>query len=205
MCARLVSLCLTSLYLVSVASCTQVEAREAASTRDSHNANANTNIAEDLGPDRAAALVDELYSLISPDPVNIINIIPQGTFYRVSFEVLASKRVEQSVFVSRDGKYLSESITDISVKTKMLQSEKSLLECLSKKGVRVFLKGNDQNNIAQITALGRFHSLITIDCGVAPGICSRHQVTSFPTILDGDALVEGPKPLAWFEALTLCK
>lgn len=111
--ACLVTFCLASSCLLVFASCAPAESRELRDGNSSHNANLNTNSVIDAGPDEAAAAVKDLYSLISRDPVNIINIIPQGGFYRVTFEVLSSQRVEQSVFVSRDGVYLSEAITDL--------------------------------------------------------------------------------------------
>ena len=159
----------------------------------------------DIGPDAAGAKIKEVFGLLSPTPLTITSITPQGGLYKVTFEFQGKEKVTQSVFITKDGTSLVEAVSDINMRAEELKSDKNFVSCLKSKGVKIFVNSKDRKTLAQLQIFGRFGGLITIDCAASEENCKANGVTKVPSIGFNGKLTIGAKDRAWFETLTLCK
>jgi hypothetical protein len=160
----------------------------------------------DIGPDAAGAKIKEVFGMLSPSPLTLASVTPEGALYKVTFEFLQGKeKVSQSVHITKDGHSLLEAVSDLDARLNNLKKNRDFVSCLKEKGVKIFVSSKDRKTLGQLQIFGQFGGLITIDCAASEDNCKANGVTKVPSIGYQGKLTVGAQERAWFETLTLCK
>ena len=160
----------------------------------------------DISSKKAGETIKELYSLISDKDIHIVKVLEVGYYYRVTFETISNgKTVQKTVFLTRDGQYLTEEVTEINEKYNELTNQKRFANCLLDKGVRVLVHPENAESQKMIIPLGRFADKIIINCATSMENCANLGAQSLPAVLYKEKVYNGLKSREWLETLTGCK
>lgn len=161
---------------------------------------------DDIGPDRAAALVEELYGLVSDAPVDVLETRPDGDLYRVVLRQRSARDDgSQVAFLTRDGRYLIEGAVEVERHRRALEAERIFTDCLARAQVRILIQPGAPASEQQLGLLGRAAGRLAVDCTKARDGCDALGVEELPTTVIGDELHPGLRSRAWLEAATACK
>ena len=152
-----------------------------------------------------AAVIEEVYSLISGQPIDVIEVRNDPHLWRVVFRARVPESREQVVYVTRDGRYLIESLIDLPKRRDQLIGDKRFANCLKSRGVRIFADPKMPETRKQLEALGIFSKSLVINCAVAPENCKKLGVTALPAVAMGNRVTPGVQTRAWVETLSGCK
>lgn len=152
-----------------------------------------------------AGVIEEVYGLISGKTIDVIEVRNDPHLWRVVFRTRGSEAREQVVYVTRDGRYLIESIIDLPRRRDQLINDKRFATCLKSRGVHLFVDPKMPETRKQLEALGSFSKSLVINCAVAPENCKKLGVTSLPSVAMGSRMTPGFQTRAWVETLSGCK
>lgn len=153
----------------------------------------------------AAQKVRDLYALLADGAVNVAGTVEDTHYYRVDLTVASKEPQTKTVYVTKDGRYLAEQLTDIDFQRGEFQKARAFAECLKDKDVRIFVQSQNKDSLSQLEVVGRFAAAVAVDCSAAPENCQEQQITEFPSIRHKEKVHVGAKNRAWFESLTGCK
>jgi len=138
--------------------------------------------------------VKKLYESVYPESsVEIIGMNDEGHLYRLLLKIITSRSSSYlEVYITKDGKFLSESGNMVSVKEYLNKMEKlkNFVECLFNKNVRIF--GATNTSIPEINAatqlqldmLGKYAAKIYVSCdGDMLQQCINIGLTSLPAVV----------------------
>jgi len=165
------------------------------------------NFMESKSKEESVEKLKNLYRMLTERGVEVLNVKDEGNLYRVILRLkLNTGDVLKDVYVTKDGKFFSENIMNITNFEKTLIRQKNFTECLKSKGVLIFGQKNEPNTMQQLLILGNYANKIFVDCsGANLQICQRLGIETIPTILYNNMNYTGVKSIAWFETLTGCR
>jgi hypothetical protein len=161
-----------------------------------------------IAADQATKSVKEVYKLLSERDVEVLSVKDDSGIYKVvlrTFDAAGNSYV-QDVFVTKDGKYITDRLVDAENYTKTLAANRDFIACLT--GKELFVVGQASNNYTQIQMqlLGDFSYKIYLDCtGDNVQACQDMGVVNIPSVIYNRTIYEGLKPVDWFEQLTGCR
>jgi len=123
----------------------------------------------------------------------------------VRFADFSGQRVTQDVYITKDGKLLTDRFIVTDDYRAALQSQKSFIECLSSANLRILGQSNDTATLQQFNVLGTYSYKLFVSCDAAnEQTCRDLGVTRYPTTIynnTGYANIYAP---AFFSQLTNC-
>jgi hypothetical protein len=154
--------------------------------------------------------VKDLYDLAFGTNIDVISVTEESNMFRVvakSTDSLGKTSVIEA-YMSQDGKLVSDRVIKLDEFTSNLMDQRDFIDCLDKKGLRVY--GLNTDNITQVQlgyVLGgsRFLDKIFVDCDVSVKKCMDNGIKVVPTVVYGNKTYEGLKAVEWFENITGCK
>jgi len=160
--------------------------------------------------DEAGKKVKDLYELSTGANIEIISVLKESGMYKVilrATDITGNSNVID-VFVTQDGKILSQNIVKVDEFVSSLNKQKEFIDCLSGKGLKIYGISNNtatQLQLVQVLGGSRFLSKIYVDCVDSNlQVCLDAGVTTVPSIIYRGEVYEGVKTLDWFENTTNC-
>lgn len=160
---------------------------------------------QDVGAAVAGDLVESFYGLRDGTEPRVLDIKADGVFYRVTMHRAGESPRLDTVFVTRDGKYLADHPTPIAEEQARLRYDKRFADCLLNAGVRIYVQGNASFSQQAVAQAGSFGSALAIDCTISPDNCHKLGVRDLPTVAQGGELFSGIQSRTWLETRTGCK
>lgn len=151
--------------------------------------------------------IQELYQILTGQDVEILATEFENNIYKIVIQTfdIQGNRNTQVLFVTKDGKMMTDRMIDLEAYKTGLQREKNFVQCLFDKGVRIVGLANNTGSVLQVQALGTFGSLLYFDCGGANlQICQDIGVQTVPSVIYNNTIYEGLKEPQWFIDTTGC-
>lgn len=153
--------------------------------------------------------VESVYEMLTESDVEVLNVKDEGYVYKAILRLkLVGGDVLREVYVTKDGKFLSEAgnVLEVSVLTERLEKEKGFAECLREKGMIVFGQRSEPNTLQQLLLIGNFANNIYVDCvGANLQACQQLGIQEIPSIVYQDKIYTGVKTVEWIGSLTGCE
>ncbi len=151
--------------------------------------------------------VESVYKMLTEGEVEVLSVKDEGHIYKILIRLkLASGDVIRELYATKDGKFLTENIMDVSETLVRLEREKDFAECLSSKGLIVFGQKSEPNTVQQLLTIGNYANKIYVDCtGANLQACQQLGIQQIPSIVYNNQIHTGVKSLEWIESLTGCK
>ncbi len=150
-------------------------------------------------------LVESWYPLAEGREVRVLDVKADGSLYRVTFHRAGPQPQLETIFVTRDGRYLVEALRPVQQESARLRDERRFAECLRDAGLRIYTQAAAPFSQQAVAQAGHFGDLVAIDCSSAAENCHKLGVTELPSITHGGEVFSGVKPRAWLESRTGCK
>ncbi|GEM_PF-2608135 len=131
----------------------------------------------------------------------------EGYAWIVRYEVRAEGQAPAShaVFVSIDGRYMSNTVTSIRQRIEHVHEQIRVGRCLLDKGVRVYVDASEKPSQEQILNLGLAADYVVIDCrGDRRKLCLARGVEAFPSVVWAGGGAVGLRRLDWFQSDLKC-
>jgi len=164
-----------------------------------------------ISADEAGSKVKDVYELATGANVDVMSVIKENEMYKViakTIDFLGQESVLE-VYVSLDGKLLSERIVELDEYKTSLERQKTFIDCLDEKGLRIFGISNNtatQLQLVQILGGSRFLSKIYVDCvGENLQGCLDTGIVTVPSVTYQGEIYEGVRTIEWFEEKTGCR
>ena len=159
--------------------------------------------------EKAVNNVENVYSMLTESEVEILSVTDAGYLYKILLRLkLPGGDALREVYVTKDGKYFSESgnVMDVSGTMERLSREKDFAECLRAKGFLVFGQKSEPNTVQQLMIIGNYANKVYVDCvGANLQACQQLGIRTIPTIVYNRMNYTGVKTRQWIETLTGCK
>jgi len=110
----------------------------------------------------------------------------------------------REVYVSNDGKVITESIIYLQESTERIQKFKDFVDCLYDKGARVYGLSNDTATILQLNLLGRYSPKIYVPCDNRINECIQMGIKSVPTFVYNNTGYPGVLTIDYIANITGC-
>ncbi|MCD6371455.1 MAG: hypothetical protein J7L39_01945 [Candidatus Aenigmarchaeota archaeon] len=159
--------------------------------------------------------VKRLYELANPGVmVSVESVKDMGNLYKILLKVVSNTGTNYiETYVTKDGKYLTQTLIFVEESIKSISSLKSFVECLNSKGVKIYGITNSSQSpqgasatLLQLNILGRYSSQIYVPCdGPYVQNCIDANVNQVPSVVYEGNVYPGVKTIEWFEQLTGCK
>ncbi len=154
--------------------------------------------------------IENLYELVNPNTnVEVVKIDSVSGMYKVLFKLtdVAGGVTYREIFVSQDGKLLSESMVRVEESIGQINKIHDFVDCLEGKGVKIAGLANNTQTLIQFNTLGgSYATKLYVSCDEARAQeCVNAGITQVPaTIYEGKGYA-GVQSTAFFENLTGCK
>ena len=162
---------------------------------------------EQANKDTVAASVRSLYELQYESPSEVLSVTETNGMYKVTvrFTDYASKQATQDVFVTKDGKLLTDRLLIVDNYRASLDFQKRFVDCLNGNGVRVLGKVNDTATLQQLNILGTYSYKLFVSCdGANEQICANVGVRRYPTSVYNNTGYDNIYGADFFSNLTGC-
>jgi hypothetical protein len=160
-----------------------------------------------ISGDNAMQNIKDIYKIQTDRDVEILSSKLESGIYHVVVRAqdLTGAPVVQDIYITTDGKLLTDKMLQADQYKTALESNKNFITCLSDKGVRVVGLSSNNYTVLQMQVLGTFGYKIYFDCGGNNlQTCQQLGVKTIPSIVYNQTIYEGAQPIAWFEQLTNC-
>jgi len=157
--------------------------------------------------------VKKLYELALGSSVSIEGISDFGNLYKILLKVITQQGTNYfEVYVTKDGRYVTESIVYVKESTQQIEKMKNFVECLFNKGLRVY--GATQTNntainsatLLQLNLLGRYSPKLYVSCdGDNLQYCIQIGLQALPSIVYNNTAYPGVYSVEYLANLTGCK
>jgi hypothetical protein len=146
-----------------------------------------------------ALQVKDLYELSTGKSIDKVDVIRDGWLYKATIYIVGMDPT--TIYLSLDGRIIAENTIDAIEYKASLDRQKSFIDCLYSKGLKIYLSdSNESLSQMQVFGGGRLPTRLSIDCVV--NMCG---IASYPSIIYNNQTYAGVKQLAWFESTTGCK
>jgi hypothetical protein len=149
----------------------------------------------------------ELYELANPGvTIEVISVEEESGIYKLVLKFVTAAGVTyREVYVTKDGKLLTESIIYVEESIERINSYKNFVECL-RDSVRIYGISNDTATLLQLNLLGRYSTQLFVPCdGALVANCLRANVSQIPSVVINGEVYPGIKTINWFEQNTDCE
>lgn len=148
----------------------------------------------------------EVYGLLTDSTVDVISAEDLGYTWKVIFRLRGREGTpDQTAYVTKDGRWITDQLLDVSEYTDRLHREKRFAECLANKELRIFVAPGDPTSQKMIDAVGSYAHRVAVDCRSNPTSCQNLGIELLPTTQLGQIKESGAKDRAWLENLSGCK
>jgi alpha-N-acetylglucosamine transferase len=167
-----------------------------------------------LQKEKVANEVKKLYEVANPaSSVSVESINEFGNLYKILLKVSTQQGTNYlETYVTKDGKYLTESIIYVKESIQQIEKMKNFVDCLFNKGLRVYgatQTNNTQINSAtllQLNILGRYSYKLYVSCdGDNLQNCISIGLQALPSIVYNNKAYPGVYSLEALANLTSCK
>jgi len=158
--------------------------------------------------------VKTLLELSNPGAnVEIVMVQQTSGLYKILAKISGLQTTYLEIYVTKDGKYLTQNLINIEDATKRILNMKNFVDCLYNKGVRIYGVSNRQQSpqgfaatSLQLNLLGIYSTKLFVSCdGQNLKKCQQMGITQVPSIVYQGRVYNGTKAIPWFEQLTGCK
>jgi hypothetical protein len=160
-----------------------------------------------VSQDAATQKIKDIYKILTDKDAEILSVNAESGIYHVVLRTtdLTGASVIQDIFVTEDGKFITDKLLDAERYKTSLSNNKDFITCLSGKGLRVVGQSTNNYTLAQMQLLGSFGYRIYFDCvGDNIQTCQQLGIKTVPSVIYNQTLYEGIKPVEWFEQATGC-
>ena len=170
-------------------------------------AQSNQNLQDISGQQNAANTAKDIYDLQYETNSEILSTVEMNGVYKVvvRFKDFKGDDVTQDVFITKDGKLLTDRFIVADNYRSALQSQKDFVECLLSRNLRVLGQSNDTATLQQINVLGTYAYKLFVSCnGDSEQGCRELGIERYPTTVynsTGYANIYAPE---FFSQLTGC-
>lgn len=159
--------------------------------------------------------VKTFYELIYPGgTADVVSLDEQSGVYHAFVKLNYGGQITyQELFVTKDGKLLTTSDSTILLQNSITQIEKqkSFIQCLQNKGVKIYGISNQtapggSSTLLQLNVLGTIYSpQLFVSCdGTQVLNCVNANISVVPSIVIGSTVTPGVQPINWFVNNTGC-
>ena len=170
-------------------------------------AQSNQNLQDISGQQAAANAVKDIYDLQYETNSEVLSTVEMNGVYKVvvRFADFSGQRVTQDVYITKDGRLLTDRFIVTADYRTALQNQKTFIECLSGANLRILGQSNDTATLQQFNVLGTYSYKLFVSCDAAnEQSCRDLGVARYPTTIynnTGYANIYAP---AFFSQLTGC-
>ena len=160
-----------------------------------------------------AESVKKLYELALGSSVSVEGISDFGNLYKILLKVSTQQAPNYlEVYVTKDGRYVTESIVYVKESTQQIEKMKNFVECLFNKGLRIY--GATQTNntainsatLLQLNILGRYSAMLYVSCdGDNLQYCIQIGLQALPSLVYNNTAYPGVYSVEYLANLTGCK
>lgn len=156
---------------------------------------------------QALDTVENVYRMLTDSDVEVLSVKDEGYVYKMLVRLkLRDGDVIRELYVTKDGRFLTENIMDVPETVTRLGKEKNFTECLKARGFIVFGQKSEPNTLQQLSTIGNYANKVYVDCtGANLQACQRLGIKEIPSIVYNNKVYTGVKSLEWIESLTGCK
>ena len=132
----------------------------------------------------AANTIRGIYELQYESPANITNVENLSGIYKVTvlFTDFNGNRTTQDIFITTDGKLITDRFIIADNYRIFLLNQKKFVECMRDRGLRILGKSNDTATLQQLQILGTYSYKLFVSCdGTSETACTNLGVTRYPT------------------------
>lgn len=158
--------------------------------------------------DAAVKAVENIYSLITENPVEVLKVEEQSGLYRIVMRTTLPNGQQNvaEAFVTKDGSMILTNPLNTTAYADQLTKEKAFAECVASKRLVVAGQATDSNTIQQLRLLGNFAYKFYVDCsGANLQVCQQANITQIPLVVYNNASYPGVQARSFFEDLTGCR
>ncbi len=165
--------------------------------------------------DSAGEKVKTLYELANPGATfEVLSANEESGMYKIALKVAtASGTSFKEVYVTKDGKLLSEGMVMVDKSTEDVSAAKNFVDCLYDNGVRIYgvLDQGVSSDAASMTSmqlqlLGMYSGKLYVSCdGQFLQGCVDLGLQQVPSVVYNNTAYNGVKDIAWLEQATGCK
>jgi len=157
--------------------------------------------------------VVETYRKANPGTqIEAMSIEEFSGLYRIRLSSGGDEGTYQTVYTTKDGKFLTEILTNITEFRTFTENRLSFIDCLEEEDVIVFgALGTENEEIRQATELQlqllggpEYLERVYIDCTEDLEWCAEQGVEVVPSVKHGEDIYGGVKTYEWFEEVVGC-
>src|SRR3989338_7077258 len=167
----------------------------------------NQSLQDISGQQTAANSVKDIYDLQYETNSEVLSAVEMNGVYKVvvRFNDFSGQRVTQDVYITKDGKLITDRFIIADNYRTALQRQKSFVECLLERNLRILGQSNDTATLQQFNVLGTYSYKLFVSCSDAnEQTCRDLGVDRYPTTVfnsTGYANIYAPQ---FFSQLTGC-
>ena len=167
----------------------------------------NQNLQDVSGQQNAANTVKDIYDLQYETNAEILSTVEMNGVYKVvvKFTDFNGQKTTQDVFITKDGKLITDRFIVADNYRAALQKQKTFIECMLGKNLRILGQSNDTATLQQFQVLGTYAYKLFVSCNdTNEETCRNLGVTRYPTTVynsTGYANIYNPE---FFAQLTGC-
>lgn len=167
----------------------------------------NQNLQDISGQQNAANVVKDIYDLQYETNSEILSTAEMNGVYKivVRFNDFAGQKTTQDVFITKDGKLITDRFIIADNYKAALQKQKTFIECLFGRNLRILGQSNDTATLQQFNVLGTYSYKLFVSCN-APNeqSCRDLGVTRYPTTVYNNTGYANIYGAEFFSQLTGC-
>lgn len=144
----------------------------------------NQNFQDVAGQQNAANVVKDIYDLQYETNSEILSTVEMNGVYKVvvRFNDFAGQKTTQDVFITKDGKLVTDRFIIADNYKTALQKQKTFIECLLNRNLRILGQANDTATLQQFNVLGTYSYKLFVSCDTPnEQACRDLGVTRYPT------------------------
>ncbi len=167
----------------------------------------NQNLQDMSGQQNAANTVKDIYDLQYETDSEILSSVETSGVYKVviRFTDFSGQRTTQDVFITKDGKLITDRFVIADNYRSALRNQKSFIECLLGRNLRILGQSNDTATLQQFNVLGTYSYKLFVSCNDAnEQACRDLGVTRYPTTIYNNTGYANIYPAAFFSQLAGC-
>ncbi|MCK4555220.1 MAG: hypothetical protein KAT83_01310 [Candidatus Aenigmarchaeota archaeon] len=163
----------------------------------------------------AGEKVKTLYELVTPGTAfEVLSVNEESGMYKVALKIVAASGTSFSeVYVTKDGKLLSEGMVMVEKSTEEIGAAKNFVDCLYDNGLRIYGVLNQSFSAEaasmtsmQLQTLGMYSGKLYVSCdGQFLQGCVDLGLQQVPSVVYNNTAYNGVKDVAWLEQATGCK
>lgn len=154
-----------------------------------------------------SSTIKQIYDLQFETNTEVLKVEETNGIYKVvvRFNDLSGRPTTQDIFVTKDGKLITDRLIVAENYRTLLEGQKGFIECLSSSGVRILGQINDTATLQQLQMLGTYSYKLFISCdGANEATCKGLGVSQYPTTIYNNSGYTNVYAPAFYSQLTNC-